>query len=267
MSAAGFTVRVARRLPVGWLRATNRWLYGTASRRRLLAALWIAVADEQSVIVRGPLAGWMFASGGGQPGYLLGASEPDLQAVLVDRVHPGDVVYDVGANVGYFTLLAARLATPAGHVYAFEPIVANIRSLRRNLELNDVRHATVVESAVGDDCAPVRMSLGATNADSHLAEDGPQLVPSTTVDVFVCAGHRPPTLVKIDVEGAENLVLKGMRDTLSAHRPVVVCEVHYERSDPRRDAIQTLFRELQYDVRLLAHDAGSMPHLLALPRD
>jgi FkbM family methyltransferase len=234
----------------------------------LLNAVWTPVADEPVVIPRGRLAGWKFAAGGGQPGYLLGASEPDLQDALAERVGASDVVYDVGANVGFFTLLVARLAGPTGHVYAFEPIDVNVRALRRNLELNDIQHVDVVQRAVSNECAAVRMSLGNNQATGHLADDGDDLVSvqSTTVDAFVGSGNRPPNVVKIDVEGAEDLVLAGMFDTLRAHRPVILCELHYDWSDPRRGVITSLLREAGYDEQTLALDGGSMPHLVAVPR-
>jgi FkbM family methyltransferase len=220
------------------------------------------------VIPRGPLAGWSFASGGGQPGYLLGASEPDLQDALVSTIQEGDVVYDIGANVGFFALLAARLVSPAGRVYAFEPMDSNVPALARNFALNDVRHAEVVRSAVSDAAGPVRMSLGNNQATGHLADDGDDLVTvgSTTVDAFVAAGNRPPDLVKIDVEGAEDRVLAGMVETLGAYRPTVLCELHYGREDPRREAITKILSDAGYTERELPLDGGSMPHLLATPR-
>jgi FkbM family methyltransferase len=266
--AVAVALRVAGKLPVGVMRAANQRLHASARGRRVLHSIWTAVAEQPAVIPRGPLAGSRFAAGGGQPGYLLGASEPDLQRAFEQHVRPGDVVYDIGANVGFFALLGARLATPTGHVYAFEPMDANVRSLRRNLELNDVRHADIVQAAVSDSQGRLRMSRGYNQATGHLAEVGDDLleVTTTTVDAFVAAGHRRPSVVKIDVEGAEDRVLEGMRATLSDHRPVVLCELHYEDGDPRRAAITDLLRDVGYEERLIALEGGSMAHLVALPR-
>lgn len=266
--AALIAIATARNLPVRWLRSANRLLHHSAWGRRLLNVVWMSVADEPVLIPRGVLVGWKFAAGGGQPGYLLGASEPDLQEVLQKHICPGDVVYDVGANVGFFTLVAARLATRKGRIYAFEPIDANVRALRRNLELNGIQHAEVVETVIRNTCAAARMSLSNNQATPHLADHGDDLVSvqSTTIDAFVAAGHRPPTVVKIDVEGAENLVLAGMPETLRQHRPMIVCELHYDRTDYRRDAITNLLADARYDEQELPLDGGSMPHLLAVPR-
>jgi len=267
--AVGVALALARRLPVGSLRSANQQLHGTAWGRRVLNLIWTSVADEPAVIPRGPLAGWKFAAGGGQPGYILGASEPDLQGALKERIRAGDVVYDVGANVGFFALLAARLATPTGHVYAFEPVAANVRALQRNLDLNNIRHAEVVQTAVSNSCGTVRMSLGRNQATGHLAEVGDDLVSvqATTIDAFVAAGYRPPNLVKIDVEGAEDLVLEGMRDTLRNYRSVILCELHYAGRNPRRTAVTKILQDVGYSEQLLPLDGGSMSHLLGLPRE
>jgi FkbM family methyltransferase len=266
-SAVRIAIAIARRLPVQWLRSINQRMHDFPLTRRLLNAVWQTVGDAPTVIPRGPLAGWRFATGGGQPGYLLGASEPDLQDALVERVRKGDVVYDIGANVGFFSLLAARLVTPVGRVYAFEPMEANVDALARNLTLNDVHHAEVIRSAVSDTTGQLRMSTGNNQATGHLAERGDDLVAvsSTTVDGFVAAGKLPPDLVKIDVEGAEDRVLAGMVETLRTHRPAILCELHYDRTDPRREAISRLLADVGYTERELPLDGGSMPHLLALP--
>lgn len=260
---------LARQLPVGWLRRLNQRMHDHPRARRVLNRVWSMVGDAPAVIPRGPLAGWTFASGGGQPGYLLGASEPDLQAALQQRIGPGDVFYDIGANVGFFTLLGARLATSAGHVYAFEPMDTNVRALHRNLTLNNVRHVTVVRAAVCDAVGSVQMSFGSNQATGHLArpEEGDLIdVSAVTVDDFVRNGALPPSIVKIDVEGAENLVFGGMRETLRQHRPVVLCELHYRAGDPRRASISDLLNTVGYVEQALPLDGGSMPHLLAVPR-
>jgi FkbM family methyltransferase len=268
-TAVTIAVATARRLPVRWLRLANQRLHQTRWGRHVLGLVWNSVANEAAVIPRGPLNGWTFVTGGSQPAYLLGASEPDLQNALAASIRPGQVFYDIGANVGFFTLLAARLVTSTGYVYAFEPIEANIRAMRRNIDLNHVRHVDVVCAAVSDTCGTVHMSPGNNQATCHLAygaEDGLS-VPSTTIDAFVSAGHRPPDLVKVDVEGAENLVLSGMRDTLRTRRPIVICELHYDRDDPRRDVITSILQDADYDELMLALDGGLMPHLLATPRE
>jgi len=244
-------------------------MYNYPWGRRAIKFIWTTVADESVVIPNGPLEGWRFAAGGGQPGYLLGSSEPEVQAALVRSIRSGDVVYDVGANVGFITLLAARLVAPSGHVYSFEPMDVNIRALRRNIDLNAVKHVDVVTVAVSNTDGTALMSLGDDQATGHLQEAGEDLVrvPSMTIDSFVAAGHSPPDLVKIDVEGAEDLVLAGMSETLRRVRPRVIFELHYGDDDPRRDVIKALLADAAYDELELPLDGGSMAHVLATPRE
>jgi hypothetical protein len=74
-------------------------------------------------------------------------------------------------------------------------------------------------------------------------------------------------VVKIDVEGAEHLVFGGMVETLGAHRPIVLCEIHHTPADPRRGLMSEILLDAGYDVHLLALDGGKMPHLLGVPSE
>src|SRR5882757_11121436 len=78
-----------------------------------------------------------------------GTLEPPVQEALRRLLAPGDVFYDIGANVGFFTILGARLVGPQGHVVAFEPVPACARAVGRNIELNGFAHAEIREAAVG----------------------------------------------------------------------------------------------------------------------
>src|SRR4051794_37214555 len=73
-------------------------------------------------------------------GYLLGTAEVHLQRAIREYVAPGATVYDIGANLGYVSLSLSKKVGPTGHVIAFEPVPRNIESLRRNIELNQIRN-------------------------------------------------------------------------------------------------------------------------------
>ena len=89
--------------------------------------------------------------------YWLGTYEPELLSTLASLVEPGWVTYDLGANIGYISLLLARLAGLEGRVYSFEALPANLERLRLNLRLNALEErVTVVPGAVGDSAQPVR---------------------------------------------------------------------------------------------------------------
>ncbi len=123
-------------------------------------------------IRRGPLRGAKWIKGSGVNGYWLGTYEAEEQKWFAERVKNGDVVYDIGANVGIYTLLASRLVGNEGKVYAFEPLPENIEFLKKHLVLNDCRNTEVVESAVSVRSGTTHFrGSGATGAISGGAGD------------------------------------------------------------------------------------------------
>jgi len=178
--------------------------------------------------------------------YWLGSFEPEVQSFLRGHVKPGDVVYDVGAHLGFFSLCAARLGA---RVFAFEISPANLPRLRRNVQLNELS-ITVVGAAVWSTDGGVGLAEGAT--DSEWAVTGPGTHPSVTLDAFA-REHGAPQLVKIDVEGAEGHVLRGAADVL-ASRPVIVCEMHgADERDQVRAALGSFsVAQLGHEWRLAA---------------
>ena len=133
-------------------------------------------------------------------------------------IQPGMVVVDVGANVGYFTLLAAELAGSGGTVYAFEPEPNNYALLKNNIQLNSYSNIQPIETAVSNECGSTQLYLSAMDNGSHSiygtaarGVTGTHLVATTTLDAFLKGEGWPKVdLVKIDVEGAEIRVLDGM---------------------------------------------------------
>lgn len=186
-------------------------------RRRITAAL--GRRARPAVIAVGPGRGLRFDPGAGDPAYAAGAVELPVQEALAALLRPGDLVLDVGANVGFLSVIAARLVGPAGRVVAFEPVPANARQVRRNAHLNGFANIDIVASAVGDHTGRARLVLARFAGGAALREAGapPDAcgeveVPITTLDDWLAAQGQPaPALVKIDVEGAEPAVLGGSR--------------------------------------------------------
>jgi FkbM family methyltransferase len=181
-------------------------------------------------ISHGPAAGLQFDATGGYPGYLLGTSEPEEQAFLANHLAAGDVFYDIGANIGFHSTLAARLVGPTGRVYAFEPHQESADAAAANAARNGFSHVSVMAAAVSRSEGRLRFASGVNSAHHHLAEDSePGIeVEVVAIDTWVVSeGARPPTVILIDVEGAEMDVLAGMRETLIKHRPLVCCEIHW----------------------------------------
>ncbi len=163
-------------------------------------------------------------------GLAFGIVEQPVQEAIRRHLGPGDVFYDIGANVGFFSLLGARFAGEAGHVYAFEPTRDNAAAIAASAAVNGLANVTVVEKAAGPAAGTGRLQVVDDQSWSKLAETGDHPLTAEVVDVEVVAiddlDLRPPTLVKIDVEGYEVPVLEGMRRTLAEHAPAVICELH-----------------------------------------
>ncbi|MEO8036164.1 MAG: FkbM family methyltransferase, partial [Acidobacteriota bacterium] len=153
--------------------------------------------------------------------------ERESQKVFLQQVGPGAIVFDVGANVGFFTLLASRLAGPGGHVYAFEPVPLNLEFLRRHLQLNKSGNVTVLPLAASSTRGTAHFALAGSPSMGSLSADGELTVRTETLDALIAAGTaRPPTFMKIDVEGAEYDVLTGAAETLRQYEPAIFLSTH-----------------------------------------
>jgi FkbM family methyltransferase len=168
--------------------------------------------------------------------YWLGTYEPQLQAAVRDWVQPGVVVYDVGANIGYVTLLLARAAGDGGRVFAFEALPGNLERLHLNLERNRVTgKVTIFAGAVVQTSGPVDFLVHASGGMGKAAGSPGRderytttiTVPGVSLDDFVYRQGNPvPQVIKMDIEGGEVQALPGMRRLLAEGRPLVLLELH-----------------------------------------
>jgi FkbM family methyltransferase len=147
------------------------------------------------------------------------------------EVRKGDVFYDVGANMGIYVPLAASVVGERGRVYAFEPHVGNAHTLLKNVRLNKLAHlVTVVTSALNDrggflpfnyysDVSGSSMSQLNDSRDDNDREFTPvftELKYATTIDLLIATEViKAPQHIKIDVDGNELLILRGMRELLN----------------------------------------------------
>lgn len=162
--------------------------------------------------------------------YCFGVWEPGVTAHIAASLGPGDVMVDVGANVGYDTLLAASRIGPTGRVHAIEASPAMFACLTENLRLNGTAGVVTHHAAVTDRASPVpihlhdRANLGASTILPSLATARgarwEATVPGLPLPALVPPGElRAARLIKIDVEGAEGLVLRGLAPELGALSP------------------------------------------------
>lgn len=182
--------------------------------------------------------------------YWLGTYEPDLQAAIRRFAKPGMVVYDIGANIGYVSLLFARAVGPSGSVYAFEALPANLARLQQNSHLNPGMAAIhALHGAVSNTSQPVRFlvhastSMGKALGSSGRTDEayrGEITVPGIVVDDFICKQDNPaPQVIKMDIEGGETLAIQGMRRLLSELHPLMLVELHGNQA--ARAVCQTLW--------------------------
>jgi FkbM family methyltransferase len=203
--------------------------------------------------------------------YWLGTYEPELQTALRDLVPIGAIIYDVGANIGYVSLLLAKAAGPAGHVYAFEALPDNAERWCRNIELNGMSdRMSLYAGAVTQAAGPVRFLVHASGGMGKAAGSAgrsDRYQSEVTVDVisldeFVYGqGNPPPQVVKMDIEGGEVLALPGMRRVLAEARPLMLMELHGPES--ARAAWETL-TAAGYRICWMRPGYPSIPSLEAL---
>jgi FkbM family methyltransferase len=201
-----------------------------------------------------------------------GELERPVQEAFRRLVSPGATVYDVGANIGFYSLLAARLAGPGGHVHAFEPLPTGARAVERNASLNGLETITVHEAAVGAGESEATLLVVGEASWSHLSSTGThvdtrgeQPVRVVSIDGLVADGLPAPDVVKIDVEGAELEVLDGMERTLREVRPALVIELH-ETNGAVADRLESAgYRVENLDGPEPVRDAPGDVHVLARP--
>jgi FkbM family methyltransferase len=176
------------------------------------------------------MRGMRWIAGSAPAGAWVGTLERARLKHFVRRLRRGMTVWDVGANVGLYTLPSARAVAPAGRVYAFEPMPRNLDLLRRHVAMNRLSNVEICEAAVGDMRGTLRMAEGDSPSEFHADPAGRWQVPAVTLDDWLAAsGSLAPDVVKIDVEGSDDAVLRGGARTFAAYRPPIYLALHGER--------------------------------------
>lgn len=213
--------------------------------------------------------------------------EPDVSAAFATIVRPGDYVIDVGANVGWFTLLAAALVGPEGRVDAFEPDPRNGPKLSNNINLNHFEHVSVHHGPLSDTVEEVTFhkcidgSGGSALWDPGLHPLNPKtraapetlVMKTRTIDEWMADEgpvnyeEQPVRLIKVDVEGAEGRVLAGARDLLLIEQPpFVIAEMHefgLQQMGSSQMKLRHFMHSLGYETYVLWAD-GFMPMMIPI---
>lgn len=198
-------------------------------------------------------------------GFRYGTYEPEHTEAFCRLMPAGGVVFDLGAHLGYYTLIASESVGAEGRVVAFEPEPDNLRRLRRNLALNKTSNVQIVEACVGAQAGTASFLIGKTSRSGRMAEEGQLTVPVVSLDELVASGaYPPPDMVKMDIEGAEAQALEGARGLLVRHRPDILLSVHGREVG---EACLSILADCGYTVEPLG--GGPMTdacELIALPQ-
>jgi len=235
-----FASFIARLLP----QAVKKGIYRVKPLARLLRRSLNAAAPQGLTEVKvavGELAGMTFALDlQTEKDYWLGTYETDLQQAARKFTRPGMVIYDIGANIGYISMLFAHLSGENGSIYSFEALTENIQRLTHNIQLNHLQDRVHVNAcAVVDYTRTVTFMthssgamgkvIGSAGRDEHYLQK--IRVNGLALDDFVFKQKNPaPDVIKMDIEGGEVLAIKGMRRILKESRPVFFIELHGEES-------------------------------------
>ena len=249
-------------------------LPGIADLQRWLVTRFLSNQPFVHTINVGPAAGLRFeVSLPNDKSVWTGVYEREFTSAIVEHVKPGDVCYDIGGYRGYIS--GAMALAGAAKVFAFEPLPANQRALRRLCELNPQLPVNIVAIALGavDGDALLKVmpdaSMGKLANSSFQSEVTPLNEISVTVrkidSLLQTREILPPNVVKIDVEGAEADVLTGAREMLSVSRPRIFLEAHGRALE---EACSQQLVPLGYKIRRIERDilsAASTRHLVCLP--
>lgn len=204
--------------------------------------------------------------------YGAGLHEQALLECLGSHLRRGDVFYDVGAHIGFVTLVGARLVGPEGAVFAFEADSENSSRVLDHARTNSLAQIEVIRSAVWSECKTLlfeRASDASSRNTGAVVQPAANLniaevisIPAVTLDRFA-EEHRAPNVIKIDVEGAEGEVLKGAERVFRDAKPILICEVHHAQACA---AVTEWLEQRDYRWKWLSKDARFPRHFFAQAR-
>lgn len=157
-----------------------------------------------------------------------GVYEPLETRIAIERIRPGACVVDIGANIGYYTLQFARAAGPGGVVHAFEPEPENFRILSHNVRRHSYSQVRLNHAALSCQAGEMQLYLSKENHGDHrlggadCSDRESVTVQTLTLDRYFGAKIPKIDLLKMDIQGAEGLALRGMRQVLAVSPPQVI---------------------------------------------
>lgn len=219
------------------------------------------------------------------------AMRKTLQAYAINRIHEetttnlfkrivrkGDVVIDLGANIGYFTLLAARLVGQQGIVFAFEPEPKNYSYLIKNIELNNYKQATAFQKAVSDKNGKIKLFICGYDSGHHTinrpngidayregrkGETKEIEIDAVSLNDFLGEKERKIDVIKMDVEGAEMLALLGMDKILKTNQNLKMFVEFFpllieKMGNSPKEFIRKLLEDYKFSIYVIPDDYNAL---------
>ncbi|MBU2634018.1 MAG: FkbM family methyltransferase [Nanoarchaeota archaeon] len=152
--------------------------------------------------------------------------------VIKKEIKEGDVVLDIGANIGYYALIFAKLVGPKGKVFAFEPDPENFALLNKNIKINEYKNVVLINKAVSNETGEIKLYLNEYNKANHQIYPSKNhrksiLIQTTRLDDFFKDYKGKIDFVKIDIEGAEYLAIQGMSNLLNKNKNIKIITEFY----------------------------------------
>lgn len=194
------------------------------------------------------------------------ACEPEVMHLMARVLREGDFAVDAGANIGFFSLFMAQLVGPTGSVLACEPGPNNRSKLENNIKLNKLKNVHTIYSPLwSEDNVPVKLHLSEDSGNNSLKPNDQTLstIDCRSVSLAYLLLNKPPRLIKMDVEGAEQNVLEGL-GSLLGEVPYIVCELNepaLARFGVPKEGLRWFMREHRYETFVLSND-GTLPILV-----
>lgn len=161
-----------------------------------------------------------------------GIREPGSTKEIINILKKDDVVVEIGANIGYYALIESKIIGKKGKIYAIEPSAKNVKMLKKNIELNSAQNIEVFELAIGDRNANEKMNISThSNWNSLVKQRNKNVIAQIEVKVLTLdrflIGKKMPDFIRMDVEGYEYNIIKGMKNMLKSKTPLkLFVELH-----------------------------------------
>ncbi|MDN3655866.1 FkbM family methyltransferase [Ferruginibacter paludis] len=184
--------------------------------------------------------------------------EPHVVRLFLKILKKGNNVLDIGANIGYFSLIASKLVGVSGKVYSFEPTPLTLHKLNKNISLNNSSNIMVYNKAVSDHNGkalfkiPIGMVKNSGRASFRNIEENNLTVEVQTITLdSILDEIQPVHLIKMDIEGAEAMALKGMKNLIKRDRPIFIMELsdcYLQQLGESASNVLNFYREQAYRI-------------------